>query len=78
MNPLYQSLNQNNNGMLQQFQMFQQNPMQFLMQRNIQIPQQYMNNPRDAIQYLLNSGRMSQANFNQLSQMASQMGIRLH
>lgn len=78
MNPLYQSLNQNNNGMLQQFQMFQQNPMQFLMQRNIQIPQQYMSNPRDAIQYLLNSGRMSQANFNQLSQMASQMGIRLH
>lgn len=78
MNPLYQSLNQNNNGMLQQFQMFQQNPMQFLMQRNIQIPQQYMSNPRDAIQYLLNSGRMSQANFNQLSQIASQMGIRLH
>lgn len=78
MNPLYQSLNQNNNGMLQQFQMFQQNPMQFLMQRNIQIPQQYMSNPRDAIQYLLNSGRMSQANFNQLSQMASHMGIRLH
>lgn len=67
-----------NNTIMSQFQTFQQNPMQFLMSRNISIPQQYMSNPRDAIQYLLNSGRMSQANFNQLSQMASQMGLKLH
>jgi len=75
-NPLYNSLN--NNGIMSQFQTFQQNPMQFLMSRNINIPQQYLNNPKDAIQYLLNSGKMTQANFNQLSQMASQMGIKLH
>lgn len=77
MNNLYNSLMPNNN-IMSQFQTFQQNPMQFLMSRNINIPQQYMSNPRDAIQYLLNSGRMSQANFNQLSQMASQMGLKLH
>lgn len=77
MNNLYNSLMPNNNGIMQQFQTFQQNPMQFLMSRNINIPQQYMNNPREAIQYLMNSGRMSQANLNQLTQMASQMGLKL-
>lgn len=77
MNPLYSSLNQQNSGMLQQLQSFKSNPYQFLMSRNINIPQQYMNNPRDAIQYLLNTGKMSQSGFNQLTQMASQMGIKL-
>ena len=77
MNPLYSSLNQQNSGMLQQLQSFKSNPYQFLMSRNINIPQQYMSNPRDAIQYLLNTGKMSQSGFNQLTQMASQMGIKL-
>lgn len=78
MNPLYSSLNQQNNGMLQQLQAFKTNPSQFLLSRNINIPQEYMTNPRDAIQYLLNTGKLSQSNFNQLTQMASQMGVRLH
>ena len=77
MNNLYNSLMPNNN-IMSQFQTFQKNPMQFLMSKNINIPQQYMSNPREAIQYLLNSGKMTQENFNQLSQMASQMGLRLH
>ena len=77
MNNLYNSLMPNNN-IMSQFQTFQKNSMQFLMSKNINIPQQYMSNPREAIQYLLNSGKMTQENFNQLSQMASQMGLRLH
>lgn len=76
MNNLYNSLMPNNN-IMSQFQTFQKNPMQFLMSKNINIPQQYMSNPREAIQYLLNSGKMTQENFNQLSQMASQMGLKL-
>ena len=75
MNPLYNSLN-NSNGMLQQLQMFRNNPSQFLLSRNIQIPNQYLNNPREAVQYLMNTGRMSQSSLNQLMGMASQMGIK--
>ena len=63
--------------LIQMFQAFQQNPIQFLNSRNINIPQQYMNSPKDAVQYLVSSGRMSQENFNQLQQMASQFGIKL-
>lgn len=62
--------------MLQQLQMFRNNPSQFLLSRNIQIPNQYLNNPREAVQYLMNTGRMSQSSLNQLMGMASQMGIK--
>ena len=51
------------------------NPMQFLAQRGIQIPQG-MNNPQQIVQQMLNSGRISQAQVDQARQMASQMGIR--
>lgn len=65
------AMNQNNmNGM---FKTFRQNPMQFLMQRKINIPQEFSNNPEGAVQYLLNSGAMSQDTYNRLQQMATQM-----
>jgi hypothetical protein len=51
------------------------NPMQFLSQRGIQIPQG-MNNPQQIVQQMLNSGRFTQAQVEQARQMASQMGIR--
>ena len=75
MNSLYQSMHQD--PMLNQYQQFTQNPLQFLMSRNINIPQRFQNDPRGAIQYLMNSGRMSQNQFNRLSQMAQFMGMRL-
>ncbi len=51
------------------------NPMQFLAQRGIQIPQG-MNNPQQIVQQMLNSGRYTQAQVDQARQMAMQMGIR--
>lgn len=51
------------------------NPMQFLAQRGIQIPQG-MNNPQQIVQQMLNSGRYTQAQVDQARQMAAQMGIR--
>lgn len=51
------------------------NPMQFLSQRGIQIPQG-MNNPQQIVQQMLNSGRITQAQVDQARQMASQMGCR--
>ena len=56
-------------------QQFQNNPVQFLMQRNLNIPQEMLNNPQAAIQHLMNSGQMSQAQFNQFQQMARSMGL---
>ena len=73
---LFNSL-QKPNPMMQQFSTFQKNPFQFLIQRNIQIPQEYQQDPKEAVQYLLNSGKMSQNQFNQLNSIASQMGIKL-
>lgn len=69
-NPLFQ------NQLMNQFQSFKSNPMSFLTQRKVNIPQQYMNNPEEAVHYLLNNGIMSQEQFNQISQMASQLGLR--
>lgn len=62
---------------MNQYQQFIQNPIQFLLSRNINIPQQFQNDPRGATQYLMNSGRMSQNQFNRLSQMVQLMGMRL-
>lgn len=54
--------------LMNMFQQFRQNPMQFLVQRGLNIPQQYLDNPNEAIQYLMNSGRLSQSQYNQAAQ----------
>jgi len=74
-NPLFNE--QMNKGMMSQFNSFMQNPMQFLMQRKINIPQQFSNDPHGAVQYMLNNGQMSQEQLNNLTQMAQRMGIKL-
>lgn len=64
--------------MMQQFQGFMQNPMQFLIERKINIPEQYQNDPHAAVQYLLNNGSMSQETLNKLFTQAQQMGIKFN
>ncbi len=44
-----------------------------LMQRFNQFKRTFSGNPRDQVQQMLNSGQMSQSQFNQLKQMAEQM-----
>ena len=73
-NPLFQE--QMSNNMMGQFSMFMKNPMQFLMQRKINIPQQYANDPHGAVQYLLNNGQLSQDNLNQIMSFAQNMGVK--
>ena len=75
-NSLYNE--QAQNGLKEQFNSFIQNPLQFLTQRKINIPQQYQNDPHGAVQYLLNNGQMRQEDFNRLSQIANQMGVKLN
>lgn len=74
-NPLFNE--QMNKGFMSQFNSFKQNPMQFLMQRRINIPQQFANDPHGAVQYLLNNGQMTQEQLNSLTQQAQKMGIKL-
>ena len=77
MNPLFNQLQGNaQGGIMQQFNQFRQNPVQFLMQRRLNIPQQYMNDPKGAVEYLMQNGQMSQQQFQQFSQMANQMGLK--
>ena len=75
MNSLYKTMNPN--PVQDQYNQFVQNPIQFLMARNISIPLEFQNDPKGAVQYLMNNGKMSQAQFNKLSNMAQMMGIKL-
>lgn len=60
-------------GFMGQFQNFLRNPMQTMMQRRLNLPQNWMQDPRGAVQQLMNSGQLSQQQFNQLQQMAGQI-----
>lgn len=64
------------NNMLQQFQMFRQNPMQWLMSRGMKVPQNMMNDPNAIIQHLMNTGQITQQQYNQANQMAKQFNMR--
>lgn len=63
-----------NNPMMALLQQLRGNPAQFLAQRGIQIPSG-MNDPNQIIQQLMNSGRVSQQQFEQARQMAMQFGM---
>lgn len=64
------------------FNSFGNQPNQFaqIIQQAQQLKNTFKGNPRDEVQKLLNSGQMSQSDFNRLSQMAQQimqtMGFR--
>lgn len=69
-NPLFK------NQLMTQFNQFKSNPMSFLIQRNVNIPQQYLNNPEEAVKYLMNNGQMSQEQYNRINQMAQSLGLK--
>ena len=69
-NPLFK------NQLMTQFNQFKSNPMSFLLQRNVNIPQQYLNNPEEAVKYLMNNGMMSQEQYNRINQMAQSLGLK--
>jgi hypothetical protein len=47
-----------------------QNPMQFLMQRGFNVPGNLANDPNQIIQHLMNTGQVSQDQYNRAMQMA--------
>lgn len=58
---------------MNQFKGFMGNPMQMLLQNKLNIPQSMANDPNAIIQHLMNSGVMSQEQYNQLKQTAGQI-----
>ena len=60
--------------------LYQQTGQNNVMQRFLQFKQQFRGNPQEQVQQLLNSGRISQAQYDQAVQMANQlqrmMGIK--
>ena len=68
-NPLYQSMNNQQSNILQAFK---QNPVQFLAQRNLNIPQNIANDPNAIIQHLMGTGQVSQAQYNRAMQIIQQ------
>ena len=73
-NNLFNSTQGNN--IMSEFQAFQQNPVQYLMDYNINIPKEYMDNPQGAVQYLMNSGKLTQNQLNQIVQKARMFGFK--
>lgn len=69
-NPLFSRFNQNSSNFAGGGGPM--NNMMGLMQRFQQFRNNFQGDPREQVQQLLNSGQMSQEQFNQLSQMASQ------
>ncbi len=64
------------NDMMSQYAQFKKDPVQFLISRKINIPQEYLNNPKGAVEYLMNSGQMTQNQLSQIEAMASKLGIK--
>lgn len=54
-----------NNNFMTMLQSLQSNPMQFLMQRKFNIPQNIQTDPNAIVQYLMNTGQVSQEQYNQ-------------
>jgi len=76
-NPLKETSLAPQNNASGMFNQFIQNPIQWLMQKQITIPQEYANDPHGAVQYLLNNGKMTQEQLNMLTRKANELGIKL-
>lgn len=65
--------------MVQKFQQFRTNPVQALLSMNpkLHIPQNIANDYQAVVQHLIDTGQMTQDEFNQFSQMANQFQFML-
>lgn len=54
-----------------------QNPIGFISKTGFNIPQNISNNPNDIIQYLMNTGQISQSSYNQAIKKAQSMGFKI-
>ena len=62
----------NFSNLMQKFNQFRQNPIGAIIGMGFNVPPHLQNNPQATVNYLRNSGQMSEEQFNQFSQMAQQ------
>lgn len=65
-----------NNNIMNEYNKFQNNPMQYLIEHNVDITEDELRNPQMVIQRLMNSGQLSQSKLNQLIQQAKMFGFK--
>lgn len=53
-------------GLMNQMKELQSNPVQFLARHKFNLPQNFQGGPQQIVQHLLNTGQMTQEQFNQL------------
>lgn len=58
--------------LFQKFNQFRQNPVGAIMGMGFNVPPHLQNNPEGTVNYLRNSGQMTDEQFNQFSQLAQQ------
>lgn len=76
-NPFFNAMGGNQPNMMQMVQQLKANPMQFLMQRKFNLPQNIdTRNPQAIINHLVQSGQISQEQMNRAYNMAKQFGSK--
>lgn len=65
------------NDIMQMLSQIKQNPSGFIMQRGFNIPQDAVNDPNKIIQHLMNTGQVSQEQYNKAVSMAKNLGIKV-
>ena len=60
------------NNPMQMLAQFKQNPMQFFLQRKLNVPQNLMNDPQAILNHLLQTGQVNQSQVNAAYQAMSQ------
>ena len=75
-NPFYSVLSGNQPNIQQMLGQLKANPMQFLMQRRFNVPQDMMKDPNAIVQHLLSTGQVNQQQINQAYQMAHRFGMK--
>lgn len=74
-NPLFNALSGGQPNMMQMLGQLKANPMQFIMQRKFNLPKNInTNNPQEIINHLVQSGQISQSQYNQAYNIARQFG----
>lgn len=58
---------------MSEYNIFMQNPIQWLTQRNVPNPQQAMQNPQQIVQSAMSNGGMNNQRFNQIMSIAQMM-----
>lgn len=75
-NPLFNALGGGSNpiqSLMNQVNQIRNNPMQFFASKRLNVPENISNDPQAIVQHLLNTGQMTQAQYNKLQSQINQI-----